>query len=166
MTKASTVTTSDSYLFFTGHKTGDFGSPGLFVQKKQGAGFYYHFDEGQTERLRSAGGLATYRDTLLLVANEGFISMLDMTKFPPNALDFHDYTIEVTQDLTDYGNNSICAAMGSTTKAARSLSLISMDKETVTAKSILSAATDKLLSWGAATAATSMMAYLMILSSF
>eukprot|EP00354_Favella_ehrenbergii_P002671 CAMPEP_0170467852 /NCGR_PEP_ID=MMETSP0123-20130129/11271_1 /TAXON_ID=182087 /ORGANISM="Favella ehrenbergii, Strain Fehren 1" /LENGTH=52 /DNA_ID=CAMNT_0010734313 /DNA_START=822 /DNA_END=980 /DNA_ORIENTATION=+ len=48
-----------------------------------------------TDKLKRPSSLATYKDTLLLIANEGFISMLDMSKFPPLSQDFKDYTIAV-----------------------------------------------------------------------
>ena len=72
----------------------------LFIQKKQGAGVYYHYNRDQTDKLRNPGALATYKDTLLLVANEGFVSFLDMTKFPPLPTDFQEYQVTVTKSFS------------------------------------------------------------------
>ena len=90
--KASSVTTNENFLFFIGvSEGGAAAAPELYVQKKQGAGLYYHFNEDMTEKLFYPKSLLTYKDTLLLVGNEGFVSMLDMTKFPPLPTDFMDY---------------------------------------------------------------------------
>ena len=98
VTSASAVALNENYLFFTGSKaTGaTIDSTGLFIQKKQGAGLYYHYDQDDSVHLLSPAALLTFKDTLLLVANEGFISMLDMTKFPPLASDFRDTDLAVT----------------------------------------------------------------------
>lgn len=52
----------------------------------------------------------TYKDTILLVGNEGFISMLDITKFPPLPTDFKEYEIAITQEASVFPNNSMCAS--------------------------------------------------------
>ena len=79
------------------------------MQKKQGAGLYYSFNSDLTDKLKKPNALTSYKDTLLLIANEAYISMLDMTKFPPLASDFQPNKIEVTQE-PNWGSNSICAA--------------------------------------------------------
>ena len=65
-----------------------------------------------------------------MIANEAYISMLDMSKFPPLASDFQDHKIEITQE-PNWGSNSICAAQSTYTTAANSLTFISAYKGTV-----------------------------------
>ena len=137
---AEDVTTNENFLFFTGEQSrgGGMGNrePELFIQKKQGAGLYYHFGEDLTDKLKRPGSLATYKDTVLLIANEGFISLLDITKFPPLAQDFLDYTIAVEQASDGITSNSVCAAGAPPTKAVRGMTLISEDRMTVQAKTL------------------------------
>lgn len=109
--KASQITTNENFLFFIGESATAIDSwPEVFVQKKQGAGLYYHFSEDLTDRLAYPKSLLTYKDTLLLVGNEGFISMLDMTKFPPLPTDFKEHEIAIVQVPSNIASNSICAS--------------------------------------------------------
>ena len=39
--------------------------------------------------MKAPGAVLSYKDTLLLVANQGFISQLDLRAFPPTADDFY-----------------------------------------------------------------------------
>lgn len=111
---ASSITTNENYLFFIGKSTSTQGQVQehneLYIQKKQGAGLYYHYNEAMTDRLLNPQALLTYKDTLLLVANEGFISILDISKFPPLSTDFKKDGITVTQKANPVANNSVCAA--------------------------------------------------------
>ena len=138
--KAEDVTTNENFLFFTGEQSRGRGKgnrePELFIQKKQGAGLYYHFNEDLTTKLKRPGSLATYKDTVLLIANEGFISLLDITKFPPLSQDFKDYTIPASPPNDTISNNSVCAAQAPATKAARGLTFISEDRLTVQARTL------------------------------
>jgi len=44
------------------------------VQKKKGATITTTFDEEKTDKIKGPKGIASFKDTLLLVANNGFIS--------------------------------------------------------------------------------------------
>ena len=138
--RAEDVTTNENFLFFTGEQSRGRGlgtrEPELFIQKKQGAGLYYHFNGDLTDRLKRPGSLATYKDTVLLIANEGFISMLDITKFPPLSQDFKDDTITAEPPIGALTSNSACASNLPPTKAARGLTLISEDRMSVQAKTL------------------------------
>jgi len=61
-----------------------------------------------TDMLESPGSLTTYKNTLL-IANENFISMLDMTKFPPLSSDFLAYLIYFEGPNNWLMSNSICS---------------------------------------------------------
>ena len=99
---------------------------------------YYHYNSDVVpDGLKNPGALVTYKDTLLLVANEGFISMLDMTKFPPLPTDFQEYKVTV-DDQPDVGSNSLCARFGTPTTSAKSMSFITVNSETVNAKTLSS----------------------------
>jgi len=75
--------------------------------------------------------LETFKDSLLLIANEGFISMLDMSKFPPLSSDFHDYVIPIPDLTGGLTTNSACSVGLPATKAPRGLTLISENKKNV-----------------------------------
>ena len=69
----------------------------LFIQKKNGAGFFTKYSEHDTDHLKEPNAVLSYKDSLLLIANEGFISQLDLRSFPPTADDFYpDNLIELT----------------------------------------------------------------------
>ena len=50
MSKAFTIATNENYLFFLGQKGSqiDRRESHLFIQKKQGAGVYYHYGASDT----------------------------------------------------------------------------------------------------------------------
>ena len=94
MVEAQSITTNDNFLFFTGKVSKDLDKEPkrlsqLFIQKKNGAGYYSKYNARQTEHLKAPGAVLSYKDTLLLVANQGFISQLDLRGFPPTADDFY-----------------------------------------------------------------------------
>ena len=62
--------------------------------------------------------------------------MLDMTKYPPLATDFRENTFLVPE-LPNVGSNSLCAMYPQDTSAPRGMSFISMNKDTVDAKTLL-----------------------------
>ena len=106
---------------------------------------YYHYSSDVVQSgLKNPGALLTYKDTLLLISNEGFISMLDMTKFPPLPTDFQEYQITV-DDMPDAGSNSICARLGQATSSAKSMSFITVNSETVNAKTLSSSGSSYLV---------------------
>jgi len=53
--------------------------------------------------INNPGALLTYKDSLLLIANRGFISQLDVRKFPPTAEDFYESHVV---DLPGFSSNS------------------------------------------------------------
>ena len=74
-----------------------------------------------------------------MIANEGFVSLLDITKYPPLIKDFKETGVPVPDNLLfpgSFGNNSICANNPSATVASLGMSFLAMDQETVTAKTI------------------------------
>jgi hypothetical protein len=73
---AQSVTTNSHSLFFTGNKSNGFDTDEtqLFIQKRNGAGYYFTYTSHTTNYLKHPGALLTYRDSLLLIANQGFIS--------------------------------------------------------------------------------------------
>ena len=95
------------------------------------------------------GALLPYKDTLLLIANEGFISFFDITKFPPLTVDFkQDLDIIMSESTTtSQGNNSICSQQDKFgAHTSMGLSWLSMNQENVTEKTLsYSSATFKLL---------------------
>ena len=78
MENAQSIAVNSHYLYFTGY---EFLDPGfdlttsqLFIQKKNGAGFFTRYSQHDTDLLKEPSAILTYKETLLLVANEGFIS--------------------------------------------------------------------------------------------
>ena len=71
--KAQSIATNSKYLFFTGYRS-DSTDMELFVQNKRGAGYYSRYSSTHTDHLKSPGAILPYKDTLLLIANKGFIS--------------------------------------------------------------------------------------------
>ena len=91
---------------------------------------YYHYSSDQTDRLLNPGALLPYKDTLLLIANEGFVTFLDITKFPPLPTDFRSTGVPIPVELLfagSFGNNSICASNPAATEASLGMSFISME---------------------------------------
>ena len=89
--------------------------------------------------MKNPTSITTFKDTLLLIADEGFISMLDMTNFPPLPSDFKDYTIDIPEFSS--ASNSVCAVRNPTvSSAASNLNFISMNSENINMKTIISAA--------------------------
>ena len=86
--RARSIETNNHYLFFTGFQRKD-EVDRLFIQKKNGAGFYTEYSQEDTEHLNRPDAILAYKETLLLVANQGFISQMDLRSFPPNADDFY-----------------------------------------------------------------------------
>ena len=114
MSKAFTIATNENYLFFLGQKGSqiDRTESHLFIQKKQGAGVYYHYGAADTKKLLNPTALTTYKDEFLLVRNEGFISVLNVSKFPPLTSDFTAHNIEMrSYQPGELGNNSVCSMM-------------------------------------------------------
>ena len=97
---SNSVSTNSHYLFYTGFEKSRGRDPSisqLFVQKKNGAGFYTRLNSNDTPHLKNPSAVLPYKDTLLLVANDGFISQLDTRNYPPTADDFHtENLIELT----------------------------------------------------------------------
>ena len=82
--------------------------------------------------MKEPGALLPYKDTLLLIANEGFISFFDITKFPPLLVDFKEDGIPLSEKThMDLGNNSICARNPAATYASLGMSFLTMNKESV-----------------------------------
>ena len=74
---AKSLTTNNNYLFFTGNAYGNGFDPEisqLFIQRKNGASYFVRKNEHGTKHLKGPSAVSTYKDTLLLVANQGFIS--------------------------------------------------------------------------------------------
>lgn len=124
---------------------------------------YYHYSQ-MDSRIMNPAGLLPYKDTLLLIANEGFISVLDITKFPPLLNDFIPNGVPMPQSESmlkgSFGNNSVCAAQPHESNAPLGLSFISMKQETVAAKTLsYSAATSTGLALTALLASASILAF-------
>lgn len=87
MERAQSIATNSHYLFFTGYEFLDAGFDEtvsqLFIQKKNGAGYYTRYSEHDTDLLKEPDAVLTYKETLLLIANQGFISQLDIRNYPP-----------------------------------------------------------------------------------
>ena len=80
-----------------------------------------------------------------------------MTKFPPLPTDFQEYQMTVTKVFSQQGNNSICAAMGSPTQAARGMTFIAQSSEAVNASTLEFAGAIGLLATASAVTASALL---------
>jgi len=90
---AQSIATNSHYLYFTGY---EFLDPGfdetvsqLFIQKKNGAGYFTRYSQHDTDLLKEPSAIITYKETLLLITNQGFISQLDLRQYPPSPDQFY-----------------------------------------------------------------------------
>ena len=102
--KAQSVATNSKYLFFTGYRS-ESRDMELFIQNKRSAGYYTSYSSAHTDHLKSPGAVLPYKDTLLLVANKGFISQLDLRNDPPTERDFFH------NDLISFEGNTTPVSM-------------------------------------------------------
>ena len=71
--KAQSIATNSRNIFFTGYRA-DSSDMELFIQPKHSAEYYSSYSYAHTRHLKNPGAVLPYKDTLLLVANQGFIS--------------------------------------------------------------------------------------------
>lgn len=97
-TKAYSIASNDHFIFFTGqsfYSNFELEPAQLFVQRKQGALLVHQFS---TDFVNNPKALLPYKDHSILVANTGFISQIDVNKYPPSNNTMHETIIEMNLD--------------------------------------------------------------------
>jgi len=62
-----------------------------------GAGIYSRYNQESTQYIQDPGAVLPFKDNILLVANNNFISFLDLTKgFPFGTDSFEEHYIDLT----------------------------------------------------------------------
>lgn len=136
---ATNIESNEHFLFYTG----DFivnerqdGNSKLFVQKKKGADSYLTFEQSKTESLYNPKGILSYRDTRLLISNQGFISQLDVTHYPPNYASFSSNNVFEFKDQ----NQSPTVGMTFITKSSEAVHMVTLSSSAVLTTSLIATA--------------------------